>query len=74
MVLHIRDEETERLVRSLSSLKKVGLTEAVRFAVENELQRIPLRERIRPIQDRIAAMPKTGLKADKAFFDELCGE
>ena len=74
MALHIRDEETERLVRSLSSLRKVGLTDAVRHAVENELKRIPLRERIRPIQDRIAAMPKTGLKADKAFFDALCGE
>ena len=74
MAMHIRDDETERLVRTLASLKKLGLTEAVQFAVENELKRIPLRDRIRPIQDRIAALPATGLKADKAFFDELCGE
>ena len=73
MALHIRDDETERLVRSLASLKRLGLTEAVRFAVENELKRIPLRDRVRPIQERLAAVPKTGLRADKAFFDELCG-
>jgi antitoxin VapB len=74
MALHIRDTETDRLVRSLAEIKKLGLTEAVKLAVENELKRIPLRERIRPIQDRIAAMGDTGLKADKAFFDELSGE
>jgi antitoxin VapB len=74
MALHIRDEETERLVRSLAALKNLGLSEAVKLAVENELRRILLQDRIKPIQDRIAAMPKTGLRADKAFFDELCGE
>jgi antitoxin VapB len=74
MALHIRDTETDRLVRSLAEIKKLGLTEAVKLAVENELKRIPLRERIRPIQDRIAAMGDTGLKADKAFFDELSGD
>jgi antitoxin VapB len=35
---------------------------------------VPLRERIRDIQDRIAAYPDTGLEADKAFFDELSGD
>jgi antitoxin VapB len=74
MALHIRDEETERLVRTLASLKKAGLTEAIRLAVESELKRIPLRDRIRPIQDRIAALANPGLSADKAFFDELCGQ
>ena len=73
MALHIRDDETERLVRTLASLKKLGLTEAIRLAVESELNRVPLRDRIRPIQERIAALPGTGLRADKAFFDELCG-
>ena len=43
--------------------KRVDKTEAV-----------PLRERIRPIQDRILARPATGLEADKAFFDDLSGE
>lgn len=74
MTLHIRDPETDQLVRSLAEIKKLGLTEAVKLAVANELKRIPLEERIRPIQDRIARAGKTGLKADKAFFDELSGE
>lgn len=74
MALHIRDPETDRLVRSLAELKKVGLTEAVRLAVESELKRIPLIDRIRPIQERIKARGSTGLKADKAFYDSLNDE
>jgi hypothetical protein len=34
---------------------------------------LPLKERIRPLQERIAAYPSTGLEADKAFFDALSG-
>jgi antitoxin VapB len=74
MALHIRDPETDRLVRTLANVKGLGLTEAIRLAVENELNRAPLRERIRPFQQRIARAGRTGLKADKAFFDELSGD
>ena len=49
----------------------------MKLALENELRRldeaIPLRERLRPIQDRVLAHPATGLDADKAFYDELSG-
>lgn len=78
MPLSIRDERTDQLVRELAARKKIGLTEAVRLAVENELRRVdmttPLRERLRPIQDRIAARPATGFEADKAFYDDLSGD
>jgi antitoxin VapB len=78
MPLHIRDEATTKLVRKLAARRGVGLTEAVRLAVEGELRReelsVPLRERIRPIQNRLAKHPLTGLAADKRFFDELSGE
>ena len=74
MALHIRDPETDRLVRKLAEIKNVGLTEAVKLAVENELKRTSLLDRIRPIQDRIRARGATGLKADKAFYDSLNGE
>lgn len=74
MTLHIRDPETDRLVRNLAEIKKVGLTEAVKLAVENELKRTPLIERIRPIQERVAAMGRSGLRADKAFYDSLNDE
>lgn len=74
MALHIRDRETDELVRRLAEIRNVGLTEAVKLAVGNELRRLPLAERIRPYQERIARAGRTGLKADKAFFDELSGE
>ena len=74
MALHIRDHETDRLVRNLAEIKKLGLTETIKLAVENELKRTSLAERVRPIQERIAAYPKTGLKADKAFYDSLNDE
>ena len=78
MAFHVRDSETDALVRELARREGIGLTEAVRRAVKHELEReekvLPLWERIGPIQDRIAKYPKTGLKADKAFFDDLSGD
>ena len=32
---------------------------------------VPLRIRLRPLQDGVLARPPTGQQADKAFFDEL---
>ena len=75
VAFHVRDRETDGLVRELARVKGVGLTEAVKLAAEAELKReLPLYERIRPIIDEIASWPKTGLKADKAFFDSLNDE
>ncbi|GBU18571.1 MULTISPECIES: type II toxin-antitoxin system VapB family antitoxin [Methylobacterium] len=78
MPLNIRNEEVNRLAQKLASEARVSKTEAVRVALENELQRRngrpSLIERLKPIQDAFAARPATGLKADKAFFDELNGE
>ena len=78
MALHIRDVETDRLVRTLAERKGIPLTEAVKLAVVNELRRedekLSLWERVRPIQDRILTRPATGLEADKAFYDDLSGE
>jgi antitoxin VapB len=78
MALHIRDEETDRLVRTLAQRKRIPLTEAVKLAVGNELRRedekLSLWERLKPLRDRIAESPSTGLEADKAFYDELSGD
>lgn len=78
MAFHIRDPEADRAVRELAARKGVSLTDAVKHAVQNELvqmdQNIPFLERIRDLQQRVAAYPKTGLKADKAFYDELSGD
>lgn len=84
MAFHIRDPETDRIVRALAAKTGATLTDAVRQAAEEKLARVernaektdlrPLRERIRDIQERVAAHGKTGLKADKAFFDWLSGD
>lgn len=78
MAFHVRDRETDALVRELAKRKGVGITEAVREAAKNELEREEqkrsLWERTEDIRARIASYPDTGLKADKAFFDELWGQ
>ena len=78
MPLNIRDEEVNRLAEKLATRKHVSKTEAVRLALENELRRLdevlPLRERLRPLQQRVLARPATGLEADKAFHDALSGD
>lgn len=81
MPFHIRDPETNRLVRELARKTGTTMTEAVRLAAADKLAVIavaetardkrPFRERIRDIQERVAARGKTGLKADKAFYDSL---
>lgn len=78
MARHIRDEETDRLVRALARRKRIPLTEAVKLAVGNELRReeetLSLWERMKPLRDRIAESPATGLEADKAFYPGLSGD
>jgi antitoxin VapB len=76
MPLNIRSEDVNRLAEELASRARVSKTEAVRLVLENELKRrdeslADLLARIKPIQDCIASYPKTGLKADKAFYDSL---
>ena len=77
MPFHVRDEETDSLVRALARREGIGLTDAVKLAVRHELasgqDEPPLREKLRAIAKEIAALPDTGLEADKAFFDELSG-
>lgn len=77
MPLSIRDEATDNAVRELARLKRKGLTETIREAVENELRRtrqaIPLVERLRALGDEYMTRPETGEKADKAFYDDLSG-
>jgi antitoxin VapB len=78
MAFHVRDPETDALVRKLAKRKGVGLTEAIREAATHELEReekkLSLWERTADIRAEIASWPETGLKADKAFFDSLSGE
>jgi len=78
MPLNIRNEAVNELAERLAVRKRMNKTDAVRIALENELRRldeaVPLRDRLRPLQERVLSRPATGLDADKAFYDELNGD
>jgi antitoxin VapB len=79
MAFHVKDRLTDQAVRRLARVKRTTLTAAIREAVEHEYERererIPLIERLKPLQDEFAAISKRGgLPADKAFFDDLSGD
>jgi antitoxin VapB len=75
---HVRDPKTDALVRELARKRKIGLTEAIKQAVEAELKQVDsepdFMEEVRKIQAEIASYGRTGLVADKAFFDDLSGQ
>ena len=75
MPLNIRNEAVNQLAKKLAKRKHLNKTDAVKVALENELRRIdeaqPLRERLRPLQDRVLTRPATGLEPDKDFYDDL---
>ena len=78
MALNIRSEIVSQLAKRLAARKGMNKTDAVRTALENELRRLdeamPLRDRLRSLQERVLSRPATGQEADKAFYDELSGD
>ena len=76
MAFHIKDPATDAAVRRLAAERGLSLTAAVREAVENELRRgrRPLQERIDELAKEYRSQPPSGLVADKAFYDEICGD
>ena len=77
MSFHVRDPKTDALVRELARKRGVGLTEAIRDAVDAELRRVEsdtMLDKVHALQAEIAKRPRSGLKADKAFFDWLSGQ
>lgn len=78
MPLYIKDDATARLVATLAQMRGISKQEAVRLAVQAELdraaERVPLRERFAALRRAHRLPPPTGQAADKAFFDELSGE
>ncbi len=76
MPFHVRDPETDALVRELAEKTKLGITEAVKLAASKALAaRAKAREeklaKMRAISAEVASWPRSGFKADKAFFDEM---
>ncbi|MGA0531956.1 type II toxin-antitoxin system VapB family antitoxin [Hansschlegelia sp. KR7-227] len=81
MAFHVRDPETDRVVRRLAARSGESLTATIRRACEAELARIDgpsdRARRLAAMQaivDEIASHPDTGAVIDKAFFDSLNDE
>jgi antitoxin VapB len=77
-MLQIRDRRVVELAAKLAAVRRSTKKDAILSALENELARIEgeksLAERLKPLQERLAAIPRTGLKADKDFYDNLNGD
>ena len=78
MPLYIKDDETARLVARFAKLRGLSKQDAVKTAVQAELDRaaeaVPLRDRFAALRRQHPLPPPTGLAADKAFFDDLSGD
>ncbi len=75
MPICIRDKATVALVAELARQRGTTPQEAVRLAVRAELERgvdaVALRDRFAALRVRYPLPPAIGLRADKAFFDDL---
>lgn len=76
MAFHVRDAETDTLVRKLAQVSGLGITEAIKTAVANEIRRRgdeePVEVKVQRLIDRVAAHRTGPLpKSDKKFFDDL---
>jgi antitoxin VapB len=84
MVIHVKDDETDALVRQLAQSRGIGITAAIREAVEDALSadrsrsakvdNRPLEERLKPLLERLDRLPRSPIATDKAFFDDAWGE
>ena len=78
MPLYIKDGATADLVTQLAKLRGPTKQDAVRLAVQAELDRVQrailLRARVQARRAAHPLPPSTGKTADKAFFDDVSGK
>jgi antitoxin VapB len=76
--LQIRNRRVVELAAKLAAVRGSTKTDAVQSALEHELARIEGEkaeaEPVKTLAERIAAVPRTGLEADKDFYDDLSGD
>ncbi|GEO16329.1 type II toxin-antitoxin system VapB family antitoxin [Microvirga aerophila] len=77
MPLYIKDDVTAALVARLAKLRGLTKQDAVRLAVQAELDRaqeaIPLRTRVQALRAAYPLPAPMDQTADKDFFDDLSG-
>lgn len=76
MAFHVRDPEADAMLRQYAEEKRVGITDAIKLAVTrareaDEGARAEKLAKMQAIVDEVSTWHRTGLKADKAFFDEM---
>ena len=79
MAIHVQDEEADWLVREFARRRGIGITTAIKVAVQeamgHEAQSVEaLAQRIEPLWEQIRARRQPGIGNDKAFMDEMWGE
>ena len=83
MAINVKDPKTDALVRRLAEMRGIGITEAIREAVEETLaaekaaaqQPVEaLRRKLQPLFDEMEAYRLDGAPIDKKFFDEMWDE
>jgi antitoxin VapB len=81
MVIHVKDVETDALVRRLAAERGIGITTAIREAVAEALEADARQSRQTSVDDQLKTLferwdklPRSEVKTDKAFYDELWGE
>ncbi len=78
MPLYIKDDATADLVTQLAQLRGLTKQDAVRLAVQAELDRVqsavPLRARGQALRAAHPLPPPTSETTNKDFFDDLSGD
>jgi len=80
MAIHVQDEETDWLVREFARRRGLGITAAIKTAVQEATAHErsageALAQKIEPILRQIRAHRRDGFyEDDKEFMDEMWGE
>lgn len=81
MAIHIQDAETDALVRAFARQHNLGITEAVKFAVnqakaKQQEELLQTLHKLEPIWAEIRARRKITMSEDemKAYMDDMSGE
>ncbi len=78
MTFYVKDPATDKAVRRLAKIKGKTLTDTIREAVEKEYANTKatksVAEKLDALAERFSKLPRSGLEADKAFFDDLSGD
>lgn len=74
----IKNDAVEILARDLARRHGTGVTEIIHRALKEKAERDAagptLWEKLRPLHEKLRALPDTGPEPDRDFYDELSGE